>query len=241
MNIDIPVWLPPNMKVSSYALLGRMFGKEFARRNYLKVCIRRFRDANVIFIHIPKAAGTSIARATIGRRPGHFTAVEVRSAMQSGEFDAMFSFAVTRHPLARAFSAYKFACSGGNELTGVRRDSAYDSPAFRSFDAFVNEWLIQQDLLSVDPIFRPQASFVFDDDGKCVVDYIGCVEDLVTLETRLTQALGRRITIPRINVGGRNGGSRFAASQESCDAIYELYRCDFERFDYALEECGEEC
>ena len=63
----------------------------------------------VLFVHVPKTGGTSVARALYGTEGGgHRTVREVRAALGRQRADALFSFAVVRDPVGRAASAYRY-------------------------------------------------------------------------------------------------------------------------------------
>jgi len=211
----------------------RLFGQERIRSLYRDLCIRRYRRAGCIFIHIPKAAGTSVAEAVLGRRAGHFTAGEIRRALGPERYDRLFSFSVTRHPVDRLISAYRYAASGGGTQGGIRNPPLYRGPAFRSFSAFLHEWLVHQDFREIDVIFRPQWWYVYDND-HCLVDYIGRVEDLSALEERLSEVLRRRIRIAHRNATIRERQDSDRLSRKDEATIRELYGIDFECFGYEL-------
>ena len=110
--------MKPSTKILMKSLGDRLIGKSTSDRIYLRLCIRRYMAAGVVFVHVPKAAGTSVATATIGRRAGHFTAAEIRAAMGPA-FDRMFTFSVVRNPMDRLASAYRFARRGGGDSGAV--------------------------------------------------------------------------------------------------------------------------
>lgn len=219
-------------KIGVYIAVESVIGRRLAHRVYREICVRRLRRAGCIFVHIPKAAGTSVAEATVGQRTGHFTAAELKSVMGDAEFGSLFSFAITRHPLDRLVSAYNYARRGGGSHGAIRPNRAYASRRFRSFDAFVNEWLVEQNLEEVDRVFRPQTQFIFGG-GICLVDYVARVEGLREAEVRLSEELGRPIRIPQKNRGDASRGQqKIAASPITQRAVYWLYKEDFERFGY---------
>lgn len=142
-----------------------------------------------VFVHVPKAAGTSIERVfmedlgvdmdnrhalllgkstneNIGpRRVSHLTANEyVEHHFLSKElFDNYFKFAFVREPKSRLYSTYKFLKF--NETM--------------SFDEFINSKL--DELLSTpkfDFFLKPSYDYLFNKNGKCLVDFVGKFEDL---------------------------------------------------------------
>lgn len=189
--------MKPASKIRVKSLVDRVIGKSLSDRLYVQVCIRRFRIAGVIFVHIPKAAGTSIAKATIGRRAGHFTASQIRATM-GDTYNTFFSFTIVRNPYHRLISAYNFAKQGTTSDGAVSNPKIYNGPQFCSFDSFVQEWLVSEDLEMRDLIFRSQTDFVMGPGGP-MVDYVGRVENMQEVETVLPKRLGRSIRIGHVN------------------------------------------
>lgn len=66
---------------------------------------RQFRRDGVIFIHVPKCAGSALLDAYLGFQTGHITAWQYRRA-DPFFFDTAYVFAFVRDPLARFLSAY---------------------------------------------------------------------------------------------------------------------------------------
>lgn len=142
-----------------------------------------------IFVHVPKAAGTSIERVFLEdldldmdnrhslllgqnnnnrlgpRRVSHLFASDyVNHHYISRElYDSYYKFSFVRNPFTRLFSTYKFL--GYDELY--------------SFDEFIQKKLR---LLLNNPKFdfflKPSYDYLFDTDGNCLVDFIGKFESL---------------------------------------------------------------
>jgi hypothetical protein len=66
---------------------------------------RQFRRDGVIFIHLPKCAGSALLDAYLGFQTGHVTAAQYRDA-DPVFFDSAYVFTFVRDPLARFVSAY---------------------------------------------------------------------------------------------------------------------------------------
>lgn len=222
-----------HINLAIYEAAERVLGETRSYKLHRRLAINRLQKADCIFIHIPKAAGTSIATTVIGKRAGHYPAGELKKTMGEQAFNQLFSFAVTRHPFDRLVSAYHYARQGGGSHGAIRHDPAYASDLFRSFDSFVQEWLIYQNLSEVDYVFRPQEHFVYDN-GRCLVDYVGQVENLSDVEQRLSQTLGRSIVIPKRNTTGSNIGRSKSLSRETLHQIQALYDADLKQFGYTM-------
>lgn len=217
-----------------YEAIERVLGERLAYRLHRRMCVRRLRHAGCVFVHIPKAAGTSVATAVIGRRAGHYTADELKFVMGAEEFDSLFSFAVTRHPMDRLVSAYHYACNGGGTHGAMRYEPVYGSDLFRSFDSFVHEWLAKQKLSEVDYVFRPQSHFIYEND-TCLVDYVGRVENMDDVEQRLSEGLKRSIRISKKNTGHASGKQAKDVENDTLRVVYELYKSDFDKLGYEME------
>jgi len=120
---------------------------------------RHFFAAGVVFLHVPKAAGSSISQALYGTRLGHPTADEL-AKFSARAWQELPKLAVIRDPLSRLASAYRYVVSGGTREGAVRFRRIYREPAFRTFETFVKEWLPRVDLLEQDIVFWPQCRFL---------------------------------------------------------------------------------
>ena len=204
---------------------------------YRKRSTRKYRKAGIVFIHIPKAAGTSVCDSLYQSRVWHFTLAEIRSAdsgrkdqtaYKSG-IDGLPTFSVVRDPLARLQSSYRYARDGGGSDGSINPDPAYQSSMFRSFSAFISEWLVNQDLSTLDRVFWPQSRFVEDKLGP--VDFIGKVEKMEEVEHWLRKTVSGDVEIPHLNRSQhRQQAEPVPASDRSI--VESIYREDYEAFNY---------
>jgi hypothetical protein len=184
----------------------------------------------VIFIHIPKAAGTSIATAIYGKRIGHFTYHEFRYFIKD-DFNKYPIFTVLRNPYERLISAYNFAKQGGTLEGAVTNESLYQTYPFRSFQSFVKEWLSHQDVTSIDLIFRPQTFFLPEIDAlQSSGIKMFYINQLNELEHYLTEILKREIKIEKRNVSSAKLISQNLNSidLETKILIEKIYKSDFD-------------
>lgn len=186
--------------------------------------------AGCIFIHIPKVAGTTINHALYGRTLGHYTIREVRSAFPR-LVERCFVFSVVRNPLSRLYSAYRFAKAGSTADMAIHEPSKYRIKEFETFERFIREWLVYQDLSACDHVFRPQYTYICVD-GSVAVDFVGKIEhldrDIAVVEKRVSRkiALATRNALPGglDEIRGLSDGTR--------SLIFDIYRRDFEIFGY---------
>lgn len=206
-----------------------------SERSFARAALPCFEQAGVAFIHVPKAAGTSIAHALYGRSTTHVTAAVARLYAPE-RWDAFPSFGVVRNPWDRALSAYRFARAGGGsgpEAVPIIGPEHYTGPAFSSFARFVEEWLTERDLETADHVFRPQWRYLCDAGGCALVGHIGRFEDLDAVARHAGDLLGRPVSIGRTNVTEGGGGAyRDAYTPELRRRIGRLYERDVELFGY---------
>jgi hypothetical protein len=129
-----------------------------------------------IFVHTPKAAGTSVALAVFGELPYHFTAADYQFIFGQQDYDAYFSFTFVRNPWDRLFSAFHFLKSGGWD----EKDHAWAESHLKEFPDFATFVRMGLRLPQIQRFmhFRPQADFVCDWRGTVAVDHIGYFETI---------------------------------------------------------------
>ena len=203
----------------------------------MAVAVRRavpaWSNAGVVFVHVPKAAGTSICVTLYGRFLGHATATQIRR--YAPDVMGIPSFAVTRNPWDRCVSAYRFAAAGVGSsglVARIDQPEQYQVPAFRSFDAFVNEWLVERDLRTADHVFRPQLSYVRPRPGMRPIDHVGKLEALAATERHVSEALGKPVTFGHHNQSGPPVEYRQWYDSSLVRLVGEKYADDVAAFGY---------
>ena len=191
--------------------------------------------AGIVFIHVPKAAGTSINLALYGRFMGHPHASDI-DRWGSSKLKTLPTFAITRNPWDRLVSAYRFAKRGrgigGAVQAGVRNPEQYDVPEFATFERFVTDWLAPRDVMKLDGIFQPQWLFVCDSQRQQLVDHVGRVEDLEPTLEFIAASIGVRVRLDRANRSGESADYRSFYTSELADLVGRIYRDDAKTFGY---------
>lgn len=185
------------------------------------------------FVHIPKVAGTSIEAALYGSfgKVGHRTAMERRRLDPAG-FDRSFRFGFVRNPYDRFVSAFVYMRKGGRN----RFDSEWaenNISHYKDFNSFV--LALQQPQIAKSIMswmhFRPQHEFLCDTDGVLMVDFVGKYETLETDFRKVSEKLGRAVTLPHLNPVERDKYEAYY-SAETRAVVHSLYAKDFELFNY---------
>lgn len=197
--------------------------------------MRRFhtwKKHNVIFIHVPKAAGVSVNKAIYGSSLGHFYAKDIQS-MYPKTFNDIYTFSVVRHPIDRLYSAYCFSRKGGTNEMGMHNYKNYIcNPDFISFERFIRGWLIDQDLKKIDGVFRPQYLYLYDKKNNLLVNDVYKLEDIENYFDEISKKLGRPFSIGHHN---KSEKEKINISTDLKELIYKLYNKDFELLRYLKE------
>jgi len=196
-----------------------------------------WRRERCIFVHVPKAAGTSVNKALYGRTLGHYSATEIRDTFPA-LYRRAFTFSLVRNPWARALSAYRFACVGRTDSMGIDKPAQYQIPEFESFERFICDWLPEQNVADLDFVFRPQWHFVCNVSGQPMVDHLGYVELMGDTVSILSEKLNRKIIIGNENSTGNletNVYQKHYVKNEMVDIVRSVYSKDIDLFGYEFE------
>lgn len=207
------------------------------------------RKRNVLFVHIPKTGGQSIesvflrdaglawgarGQLLLGRNPdretgptrlAHLYAWEYvgLGLVTRAEFDAFTRFAIVRHPFDRAISEYRYRAAAWKKK----------GEPITAFDDFIR-WEPEDEKLDVARHLVPQARYVLDQDGHCLVPHIVRLEQLETGLAPLWQSIfGHVPEVPHKNASRpRFGPSRAELTTAQKRFLSRRYACDFAQFGY---------
>jgi chondroitin 4-sulfotransferase 11 len=192
---------------------------------------RLWEAAGIVFVHIPKAADTSIGNAIYGRHIGHSSARQI-NLMSPGALQQLPSFALSRNPWDRAVSAYQFVMQDGTEHIKPQRQALYDTPAFSSFERYVEEWLAVTDLEKARPAFRPQQLYVTDKRGSLLVNRVLPMEDMHAVQQYLEETMAEPMEIRHLNRSKRGDYRDYYTSPRLRNIVGDVYSRDVTLFNY---------
>ena len=135
----------------------------------------QFQQTKSIFIHVPKIAGSSIAKALYGVEQGHYPCF-LFEAISQRKFKESFKFGFVRNPWDRVVSAYHYLAQGG-KIEADRTWARAHLAGVRDFSDFVRNRLICP-LVRESIHFRSQTYFLCDHTGRIAVDFLGRFESL---------------------------------------------------------------
>ena len=119
------------------------------------------RRRNLIFVHVPRVAGTSIAHALYGPRCTRHHSIRYYKTVAPAFWRQADSFAVLRDPFDRFASAYAFVRSRGTESCRLSDVFVRQTAQVRNVDDYLS-FIEARDALSLDFVMRPQSWFVCD-------------------------------------------------------------------------------
>ena len=170
---------------------------------------------NFIFVHIPKCAGKSICRAFEeanielefkGRAPllykeeycikemwlNHLSAHAIKCLLSSNDFETFFKFSIVRNPWDLLVSYYFYHKKEYERSPQFRLDWPGIAQRFDSsptFDAWLHSGIYVQ----------PQLSFLTDESGVLLVDFIGRFESLQEDFHHICSTLKLKLKLPHLN------------------------------------------
>ena len=205
-------------------------------------------EKTVLFVHIPKCAGVSMAKALSAQtqllRIGpHAKCRDIFVPQGKLTRDECFAFSFVRNPWDRLVSTFFYIMKGGRaDIDKQRRDrylSKYNGD-FKSFVRDIENWfsLQEEDSIYPDkfiPHFRPQYEFICDENGEIMVDFIGRVEDITSDFKKLCELLsvsGARLS--KTNKSSHRAYQKYYDT-ETRDIVAKYYARDIELFAYEFD------
>jgi len=184
-----------------------------------------FLEKKCLFFHIPKTAGISISNSIYGDiKWGHRTVNYYKSYYGDEVFNSLYKFCFVRNPYDRLFSAYTFLKKGGiND-----QDLAFSEKhlhEYLDFEDFVLRGLEKKEIMEW-VHFRPQHTFVCDDNDKMVMDFVGKMENINEDFSYLCKQINVNVELKKLNMS-------FVKKNDFSDNIKSIIKSKYQK-DFTL-------
>jgi len=185
-----------------------------------------FLEKKCVFFHIPKTAGISISNSLFGYvKWGHRSVSFYKLHYGEKVFNSLYKFCFVRNPYDRLFSAYTFLKEGGINNQDLEFSNSY-LQEFASFDEFVLKGLEKEEIMNW-VHFKPQYTFVCDENDNIVMDFIGKMENLKADFNTVCKHLNIESELQKLNM---NSAKKNKFSEEVKAMIKLKYQKDFKLF-----------
>ncbi len=241
MHIALPSAETPSLFPDPKRINRAIFGAWYEEDIYDQFCTRfavamrlfrgripqAMRDRHLIFVHVPRVAGTSIVRTLYGEGCIHHHSMRYYAALDPGFAESAGSFALLRDPFDRFASAYAFVRAGGTPTSRLSGAFARQTERLKTVDDYLS-FLEERGPLDLDFVMRPQNWFVTDlQTGAVLVKNLFLLgEDSAALSAYLApHGIGR---LPWLNRAAR---THLLLTQSQRRRIERLYADDFALID----------
>ncbi|PSR17469.1 hypothetical protein C8255_12500 [filamentous cyanobacterium CCP3] len=191
---------------------------------------RQFRRDKIIFIHIPKCAGSAFLDVYLGYQLGHASALDYYN-LDSNLFAASFVFSFVRHPINRFVSAYNFLqkTTLWSYVPEIKNKlDLYGS----SVDQVARTLSTTSELLTF-PWFKPQHTFL-EVRGKMAVNRVfkteTFAEDIKILQKEIKSQFRSQLEVNKSSLPIKDYKEVLQA--ESIKNLEKIYERDFTLFGY---------
>ena len=209
-------------------------------------------EKKFIFIHNYKVAGSSVTKVlskyaddsyadarllnkilySIGKYPkiynsefyGHIKACELKRQIPEAVFNTYYKFGFVRNPWDWQVSLYTYA---------LKVESHHQHQlikGMKSFEEYI-DWRINKEI-------RFQKDFFYDENGKCLMDFIGKIENLDADFDSICNHIGIQETLPHINISKTGKSYLDYYTPNAIDLVNEAFKADIELFGYAKPQIG---
>lgn len=220
----LPLW---SLKIA-VKLLGRPTGISDELKS-------RISDLGCIFIHIPKCAGNAVQKSLFGEVVfGHQTIRQYQVALPESVYQNAWKFTITRDPFERIVSAWRFLKAGGL-YANDEKYFAETLSQYETFDHFVNDWLVYQDLNQCGCVhFKTQLHYIHDFNEKIAMDHMVKLPDLSVEYPKLRNRFGGDELIADNKTKGESVDlSSYYTGEETLKNIASIYVEDIQALGYS--------
>ena len=228
-----------NQYHNQHHLKKKSLPSHFEKKNndvsfFKKNCKISVLESGVLFIHIPKAAGTSIVSALYNRSEWtHLNYDDYFNELGKDTIRSIKLFSIVRNPYDRLFLAFQYLHSSTNYF-----DQHWCSHHLKekNFERFIINWLTVKNVehCLIDH-FKTQSSFLAGNTSRANIK-VWKIEELK--EKEISEYIDYDIVIPFKNVGNKSL-AKPKWSKEMIDRVNKVYAEDFKQFNYTMIDINE--
>ncbi len=191
-----------------------------------------FRQTKSIFIHIPKAGGISIIKSLYGENAQGFghPIYKIFLDIFREDYYKFFKFTFVRNPWDRVYSAYTFLIQGGLNEQDKRFSKQYLSK-FKTFEDFILNGLEQEDIQNWIH-FIPQYKFIFDENNKLMVDFVGRFENFENDFNEIAKKINNNTSLKHLNKSRKKKNYTDMYNDKMIEKVYQIYKTDIDLLNY---------
>ncbi|MDW5287885.1 sulfotransferase family 2 domain-containing protein [Formosa sp. PL04] len=201
-------------------------------------------DKNLVFIHIPKNAGTAIYKNLGLDNSNHRTVKQYISLFGEKNYDDMFSFAFVRNPFSRFISLYNYSRMDvsyyHNNINPEKAIYGYhmDYEILKNKSLEEAAILLKEGRLQHNPPhvqWNPQSFWLKDNENKLNVKYLGRLEDLEFDMRNIYNLIGFEHSREVNQINSSSGSKldyRKLINPSTRQILEEYYKEDLEFFNY---------
>lgn len=195
-----------------------------------------------IFIHVPKAGGTSIEKTSLfddqrerTNQPigGHSNAMKFKDTFPE-EFNSYFKFAFVRNPWDRLVSAFFYLSDFGSNEGDRKIAAKYIGKYNKNFHAFCCDFLKEENINNIVHL-RPQHTFICDEQDNILVDFVGKLENIEQDFKFVCNKLGCPYTLKHIRASKHNYYTK-CYTDETKEIVERVYQKDIELLGYKYNQ-----
>lgn len=180
---------------------------------------------SVVFIHIPKTAGSSFRKAfaDVGENV-IFKRISTANGIDPSPWLNCYSFCVVRNPYDRAVSSYHYHVKTDYEGQLMPRYPKLKSYSFEQY--------LQLRIKHNEFLLMPQVNFIQRRDGLPNVKKIFRFENLQGAINEMNRDLGIELALEHLNASPRPANYRSFYNETTFQMVSEIYQQDIETFKY---------
>jgi len=229
----VPEYLPHDARRLAYRLLSPSVDRG---AKALEREMASFIRTRSIFVHIPKAAGISIAQSLYeGSACFHVTSSWYSLALSRQQIRQFFVFSIVRNPWDRLHSAYHFLQNGGfNEGDRYLWDRYLKK--YKDFRDFVMDLPNAKFALANIVHLYPMHHFIELRPGRNILSYFGYYEDLPRAYSHIAAHVSGGANLQHHNKNNLKKRSyQSSYNDKMIDVVGEIYGRDISLFGYTFD------